>query len=544
MTRALLTLEDVREAKAIIEDLVAQTRQQATDPSDPESLRAAFATVLEQLEIDPDELLAWQDGTDIVGGAYERILTGEQRRAAGQFYTPFWAGDLMAGWIFQEPRKLAADPGVGSGALLITAARHPKRGKARLLGVDLDPLAATMLKMNAVIRDIDGLDAQVGNFLLDDLTEQPDAITCNPPYSRHHDIPADDKVAIHEGFEKRLGLTLSRLAALHALFLVRALEVSAPGARLAFITPSDWLDVNYGRKVKEYALENATVEAIVLLEAEHLFFDGVLTTAAITFIRNEKAPKGHKTKILRLTRDLPAPAAVLKQLASGDGVEEIELSASEKWSRPKATTRKGIRLGDLARVRRGIATGSNSFFVISERQRHKLLLSKRDLRPCLTSPRVFTGTELTKEALESFDLDVPRWVLNKTDENAIYDDTPLGNYLRYGRDELKVHEGYLASKRKPWYAPEQRGDCPILFSYFNRARPRFVRNHVNAVPLNNWLIIEPKEGVDPDVLYEALTSKAAMAQLEERARVYGGGLWKLEPSELSEIRLNDKRLKK
>jgi SAM-dependent methyltransferase len=193
------------------------------------------------------ELLAWRDGTDIVGAAYERILTGEQRRAAGQFYTPFWAGDLMAGWLFQKPRKLVLDPGVGPGALLITAARHPKRGKARLLGVDLDPLAATMLKAN---------------------------------------------------------------------------------------------------------------------------------------------------------------------------------------------------------------------------------------------------------------------------------------------------EGYLASKRKPWYAPEQRGDCPILFSYFNRAQPRFVRNRANAVPLNNWLIIEPKEGVDADVLYEALTSKAAMAQLEEGARVYGGGLWKLEPSELSEIRLN------
>jgi hypothetical protein len=58
------------------------------------------------------------------------------------------------------------------------------------------------------------------------------------------------------------------------------------------------------------------------------------------------------------------------------------------------------------------------------------------------------------------------------------------------------------SKRNPWYAPESRGECPILFTYFNRERPRFIRNTADALPLNNFLIVEPKLRVDADQLHD------------------------------------------
>ena len=75
---------------------------------------------------------------------------------------------------------------------------------------------------------------------------------------------------------------------------------------------------------------------------------------------------------------------------------------------------------------------------------------------------------------------------------------------------------------------------------FNRAAPRFVRNFAGAVPLNNWLIVEPNEGIDPDALYRSLQTRSVREQLHERCRVYGGGLWKLEPSELVDVRVGGK----
>lgn len=510
--------------------------------SDLERRRDVLKEHLARLTISDEEQRAWRNGLDIVGAAYESLFTGEQRRNHGQFFTPFWAGELMAGWAFEDKIDLALDPGCGSGSLLIPAARHPKRRGAKLVGLDLDPLAVSMLDANARLRGMKDVEPRLGNFLLDELPEVPAAILCNPPYSRHHAIPAKEKKRIHDNFERRLGVRFNGLAALHVLFLVRALEVAADGARIGFITPSDWLDVGYGKKVKEFVLSRAQIDAIVLLEESQLFFEGVLTTAAITLIRKVK-PTGEPTKVLRIAGDprRVKPKHIVNFLGGRLGLDEmvvepLTLDPATKWSRPEAQRRSGKTLGSVARVRRGIATGANAYFVISERQRRKLGIPSEQLKRCITSPRVFTDTDLTAEVMDTLPDDVPRWLVDCADPEEPKRDTPLGRYLKKGQGrKLAIHKGYLAAKRNPWHRSEQRGESPILFTYFNRDAPRFVRNRCGAVPLNNWLIVEPKDGVDPDALYRSLQSKSVQEQLLEGRRVYGGGLWKLEPSELQGV---------
>ena len=530
-----------RATETAVEKLVSAVVAEAGN--DQEKRRDVFQRQLALLQVSANEQNAWKNGLDIVGSAYERLFTREQRRDAGQFFTPFWAGEVMAGWVFEEKVDLALDPGSGSGGLLIPAVRHPNRRGAKLLGIDLDPLAVAMLDANVRVRGMSGVEPRQGNFLLDRLDERPGAILCNPPYCRHHAIPAKEKLAIHRDFERRLGVRFSGLAAMHVLFLVRALEVAAEDARIAFITPSDWLDVGYGKRVKEFVLERAQIEAIVLIEESHLFFDGVLTTAAISLIR-KTPPTGDPSKLLRVGRDPTRikPKHLVNFLAGRLQLDEmvgeqVKLGPTTKWSRARGKRRSGKSLGSVARVRRGIATGANLFFVLSEVQRRKLDIPIEQLKRCVTSPRVFMGSELTTEAMDALADDIPRWLVNCADPQEEQRKTALGRYLRRGR-RLGIHRGYLAAKRNPWHRHEQRGESAILFTYFNRDAPRFVRNRCGAVPLNNWLIVEPKNGVDADDLYSSLQSKRVREQLLERRRVYGGGLWKLEPSELTEVRLS------
>jgi SAM-dependent methyltransferase len=534
-----------RATDTAVRQLVAAVAEEAG--TDLHKRRDVLQQQLAGLTITDQERRAWRDGVDIIGTAYETLFTGEQRRDQGQFFTPFWAGEVMAGWLYEKPTELVLDPGCGSGGLLIPAARHGKRHEAKLLGLDLDPLAISMLAANARLRGMNDVVGRQTNFLLDELPEAPTAIICNPPYSRHHVIPTAEKLAIHDGFEKRLGVRFNGLAALHVLFLVRALEVAADGARIAFITPSDWLDVGYGKKIKEFLLARAQVDAIVLVEESHLFFDGVLTTAAITLIR-KTTPADEPTTVIRIGGDptRTKPQHIVDGVAGrltldGIPIESVRLNAQAKWSRPKPQRRSGAKLGSVARVRRGIATGANSYFILSEAQRTKLGIPVEQLRRCITSPRVFTDTDLTGEAMDALPDDVPRWLIDCGDEDEPNRDTPLGRYLRRGQGRtLRINKGYLTAKRNPWHRQEQRGDSPILFTYFNRDAPRFVRNRCGAVPLNNWLIVEPKQTVDADSLFRALQRKGVLAQLLEGRRIYGGGLWKLEPSELVEVRVSGK----
>jgi len=511
-----------------IADLVMRTRVAAAGGD----VRAAFADVLETLRIPPAEIEAWRDGTDIIGAAYERLVSARIRRTQGQFFTPFWAGEVMAGWLFSEQRQLLLDPGCGAGGLLIPAARHSRRRDARLLGVDRDPLAIVMARRNRALRGITGLNLKVGDFLTDTLGARPDAITCNPPYAKHQTLPAAEKAAVYSSFELRLNVELNRRTPLQVLFLVRALECCADGGAIAFITPTGWLDADYGAPIKKFLLERAHLDARIVFEGDHLFFAGARTTAEISLIRN--TPADGPTKVIRLSRDLPPPAAVVAALEGKRGlrVSTQRLDAARAWSRPPRRQR-GEKLSDLARVRRGIATGCNRFFVISELRRRELGLIPSQLHPCISSPRLVVGDELTSMALEALPVDVPRWAINCHDAAEETANTRLGAYLRSKLARIAM-ETYLTKQRSLWYGLERRGECPILFTYFNKNRPRFVRNRAGALPLNTWLIIEPHEGVDVDELWARLKA-LSREQIARGARIYGAGLWKLEPSELAEL---------
>ncbi|MDQ2984380.1 MAG: SAM-dependent methyltransferase [Actinomycetota bacterium] len=518
--------------------LAERVRASATS-NDVPGLRRAYESVLAELRIAPGQAGFWQDGLDIVGATYERLLTGPQRRPAGQFFTPFWAGELMTSWLFAQKAQLLLDPGCGSGGLMIPAARHPRRGKTRLLGLDVDPLAIAMARANQRLRKMTRCELRTCNFLTDELAESADRVVCNPPYSRHSAVSQCERATIHDELRSAFGVKFSRRTSLQALFLLRALHLSSSDARLAFITPSDWLDVNYGLEVKQSLLDRAHVEALIFFDAEHLFFEGARTTAAITLIR--KGTDTEATRVIRLGKELPEPHAVLAVLRGESSersvmAEDVSLQAGFKWARPAPKRRRGVTLGDVARVHRGVATGANSYFCLSEEERVRRGIPATALRSCLPSPRHFESADITRQVLEGLPGGVRRWLVDCKDVDAESADTALGKYLRRGR-RLKVRKGYLVSRRTPWYSQEQRPNAPIVFTYMNKDRPRFIRNRAQAVPLNNWLVIEPNHGVDADALFGALSTQRVREQLREQARVYGGGLWKLEPSELERITL-------
>lgn len=484
---------------------------------------------------------AWADGRDVVGEAYQRVVSASSRRSAGQFFTPLWVGRAMAHWLLSEPTKIVLDPGCGSGSLLIAGALERVDSGVRLLGLDSDELAIEMAKATRGIRGIHGMELRSANFLTDPVGEEPDAVICNPPFTRHHDVAVELKAAIHEGFEDRLGLRLSRLASLHVLFLVRALEVSSEDARLAFITPSHWLEMGYGQAVKRFLLEQARVEAIVNFPAEHLIFPGVQTTATITLIR--KGVSSAPTRILECDGVSAAANFIVSGIKGKADEHDALLDSGSSWSNRRKKNSSRVRLRTLAVVHRGVATGYNSYFVLSEARRKELDLSRSSLRHCLASPRHFGGQTIQRGDFDDFDDEIPRWLLSPKQFRA---SGPLRRYLDLGAGELRVTERSLVESRvragRRWFevmVPEQ---APILFTYFNRPAARFVRNEAEAVPLNSWLVVRPRDGVDVEALFQLLCSPKVIERLPEDARVYGEGLWKLEPSQLLDAWLPNEAL--
>jgi adenine-specific DNA-methyltransferase len=524
------------DAAAAIDGLVADVQGHAIACG--QDAREALARVLEGLSVRPGDP-AWADGRDVIGEAFERLVPTAGRRRLGQFFTPLWAARPMAEWLLAESPKLLLDPGVGSGSLMIGAAQARMDGITRLLGLDVDPLALAMAAATRDLRGIQTLELRRSDFLLDDLAERPQAIICNPPYTRHQEIPPESKAAIHDGLTARLGRRISRLASLHVLFLLRALEVADDNARIAFLTPAHWLDMNYAREIKSMLLERAHVEALISFPVKDRIFDHAVTTAAITLIRKGDLA-GERTRLVALSSASSTEAGLLNAINGASRSRKEILRSGRRWNGPPgAPQRKGaITLGDLAGVHRGIATGCNAFFVLSERRRAQLGIHRHHLVPCVASPRHFAGVTLTDSDLAAMADSVPRWLLKikKAPRSG-----PLASYLRHGRNELGVRDSTLVQQRvaagRKWFELELNVSAPILFRYFNSSSARFVRNLASAAPLNNWLVIRPKPGVDPDGLFSALGELGDSTSLERGSRHYGKGLWKLEPGELSGLTL-------
>lgn len=523
-------------ASLAIDGLVGRVRAEVIAGARDE--RQALARVLERLDIEPGDP-AWADGRDVMGEAFEQLVPTASRRRLGQFFTPLWAARPMAEWLLAEPADLLLDPGIGSGSLMIGVEQARGDRPTRLLGIDVDPLALDMARITRHVRAIDDLELRHANFLVDDTAERPQAIICNPPYTRHQDIPAELKGAIHDGLSSRLRRRFSRLASLHVLFLLRALEVAADEARIAFLTPAHWLDMNYAREVKTLLLERAHVEALVSFPVTDRVFDHAITTAGVTLIR-KGVGSDYPTRVIGLKSTHSAEAGLRAAIRAAAPARQVVLRSDQRWSgtRTAAAAAEAVTLGDLARVRRGIATGCNAFFVLSEARRAELGIDTGHLVPCVASPKHFAGTTLRQADLAAMDDARPRWLLNL---KRAPKSGPLASYLHRGRTEFAVRDRALVCQRvkagRKWFEVELVVPAPILFRYLNASRARFVRNLAGAAPLNNWLVVQPKPGVDADELFAVLEQLGESTPLEEGSRHYGKGLWKLEPHELRDLPL-------
>ena len=206
-------------------------------------------------------------------------------------------------------------------------------------------------------------------------------------------------------------------------------------------------------------------------------------------------------------------------------------------------------LGDLFTIKRGIATGANGFFILTEEDAIRQGIPEEFRRPILPNPR-HVASEVVEADERGYPSNTSRLVLIDCDlpEEEIQARFPqFWQYLQRGETQ-NIHTAYLPSHRKPWYSQEKRDPAPFLFTYMGRAgetrKPfRVIWNKSAATAHNVYLLLYPAGAlkrvleVQPGfnrVVFEYLRS-INTGQLISEGRVYGGGLHKLEPKELARV---------
>jgi predicted RNA methylase len=467
---------------------------------------------------------------DPLGEMFCKVRSPAIRRPRGATYTPAKVIRAMLRWAgsFATPDRVV-DAGAGSGRFLVTAARRFPR--ATLLGIELDPMAALLARANLASA---GLADRAEIFVADyrEFVLAPcDGRTLfigNPPYVRHHLIEQDWKTWFVQT-ARTLGLEASQLAGLHVHFFLATVVKAQPGDVGCFITAAEWLDVNYGRLLRELFLKHLGGLSINIIEPTAQPFPDAATTATITCFEIGARPRS-----IRLKRF--ATLDCLGGLHEGRSIRRERLEAASRWTPLSRPARRGpqgyVELGELCRVHRGQVTGANKIWIAGP---HSAGLPDSVLFPAVTKARELFQTDgVLRDPTplrKVIDLPVDLSVFASEERRHVE------AFLKVAKS-MGADKGYIARNRKAWWAVELREPAPILASYMARRAPAFVRNLTDARHLNIAHGIYPREPLD-DVQLRALAGHLAAGVSVAEGRTYAGGLTKFEPREMERLLVPD-----
>jgi len=533
-----------------------------------------------------DQLLeSTQPATDI-GRLYETLIAGEHRRVLGQYRTPTELAELMGTWAVSGGDSVL-DPGMGAGEL--SAPFHPdweiSTDPNRVDGVDRSPLAALMGRVAQTVSGQRHEARRTDFFELDiaDLAQDVDAILCNPPYTRHDSLPSAYKDKLNAQAETQTGLEISKTSPLYAYFYYHLGQFLDTGGRAAVLTPHHFLSRDFGEPLRRYLLREFDIKALLLDNPENESkFDTAQTTSMVVLLEatDDESNIG-ATRFIRVDED-PGVQTKLEAVRDGDPgetdwgaincMEQSELNPEERWDNRFEPTSDQLSdlppLSDIADVHRGLQTGENDFFCLSQDQVDDWGIDPQYLSRIVPSRRYVDGYDIRPEDWNDYDSHGrPTWLLYHLDRitgvpETTYDDdigcghwtedslttdpaTPIIEYLRYG---LTDHETLLTRStvhgRNPWYRVERGDTAPILVTLTGRSEFRAIRNETDARHLNSYYGVYP----DPEITQQG--QKALLAYLNfvfgdigisQHQRLLAGGLPKVEPGDVKNISVIDPR---
>ena len=441
------------------------------------------------------------------------------------------------------PKIKFGDPSLGTGTFFYALQQtFDKNHIQDSIGVEMDNEIA--VSTNKRLSEF-GLQVINDDFFKTKDLPKRNLIISNPPYIRHHYLDTKKKSELRGLIRKQLGINVSGYSSLNIYFILQSHMWMEENAYSAWLVPSEFMEVNYGLALRNYLIERVSPIVIHRFDSLDVQFEGVMVTSAVIILQNKKPDINHKINF--------SYGGSLVNPKKSEKISISNLSSMDKWPKDlgqiKLQEKSQYILSDLFEIKRGIATGANDFFIITVEKASELCLPKKFLKPILPNAKKLliniihesqNGYPDIELKLCVIDCDLPEFDVKKKYPK-------LWEYLLVGK-KRSINERTLPKSRKPWYKQEVRKSPPFLCTYMGRndgeKKPvRFILNHSDAIATNSYLLLYPKDrlakliDINPDLkvsiynIFKDISSKTLL----NYGRLYGRGLFKIEPNELKSL---------
>jgi len=283
-----------------------------------------------------------------------------------------------------------------------------------------------------------------------------DACIGNPPYARHHDIEEEWKQRVVRRVKRELNVSLNMHCNLYVYFFCLALLKAKEDGLVALVIPYEWVSRPSAKALRDYIRQQGWNVSVYRFQAP--IFDGVMTTASISIV----------DKGVHQGRWVFHDISVGHEVIERDGITDSRRGVLEYAER-----------GPIWGLR-GLSPGSQEIFTLTEGERIRAGLNKRDVVPCVTSLknvprklRLLSKSAFAKHFVEAGE----RCWLIRSDRPK--QSAALRAYLAAVPADKRAT--YTCQNQVPWFKYRPHPTPQVLFSSgFTSFGPKVLINTVGA----------------------------------------------------------------
>lgn len=325
----------------------------------------------------------------------------EHRKKFAQFFTPDHIAELMVNWVSNNNISTLLEPAFGLGIFSRLILKNNQNIK--ITGFEIDPNIYQIAKQN--FKTFSNVKLLLEDYLFNDWETKYDAILCNPPYMKFHDY---QNIKALEEIKKRLGINLTGFSNLYTLFLLKSIYQLKEGGKSAYLIPSEFLNSDYGKFVKEYLLKLKVLRHIIVFDFKQNIFNDALTTSALILLAKDKYEDEIGFSLIENKNQLTDIVKVIENYPNTQQTNSLyaeNLDPNVKWriyyqKQNSDQYNHLIPFNNIAKVVRGIATGANEYFIFNQEKARKYHIDDTFLLPCITKSKDVTLPIFTAEHFE------------------------------------------------------------------------------------------------------------------------------------------------
>ncbi len=452
------------------------------------------------------------------------------RKNTGSYYTPNYLADFISkrvsDFFFDRKRLSILEPSVGDGSF-IESFNNTFQKAISLTALDinsseLEKAEKKWTGTNAIFKEVDFLEFQD--------RKNYSAIIGNPPYIKKNILNAfqiNTCKKVH--FDAKM--SEASVKNIWTAFLIKSTLMLNSTGMLAFVLPSELLQVKFAEEIREFLKRE--FQRIEIFTFNDLMFECKGQDTIVLFAYKKAKEKGEFFTNIKSKQDLLNNSIQLKK-------NDLLVESKVKWTHHFLTEneisflneiKNGLKTVNHYSVSKpGIVTAANKFFIVDKKTEKDYNLS-RFTKPIVQKGLFVNGSVAFKvkdfEELENNNYPTRLLQLNNNDKIS----KKLSEYLETGI-EHEIPQRYKCKIRDNWYVIPNISTEPEAF-FFKRSHhyPKILKNEANVFVTDSAYKVNIKVPYDLNSFIYSFYNSFTLTFAEIDGRYYGGGVLELTPNE-------------